>query len=295
MKAKLLLIALIGISTAAAIWLLSQSISIGLPVLDLSASPVQSEVPKPTAQSSADTSTSEVDSENPVGTTEPAEPTKQEAPSEQSQNNHGADTPSEHPQNNDGVDAKQEADTEAETAPPVEEKNWWEYPDEILPVQGDPSDLDVVVNKKYKLPADYVPSDLVTFSGYRLAGRALKPLQNLLQAAKDDGIDLTIVSAYRSYQTQQSTYNYWLQYNGGNQSLTDQVSARPGHSEHQLGTAVDFSTPEIGNVVGEAFNSTTAAKWLAENAEKFGFTLSYPEGKEEETGYAYEGWHYRFR
>ena len=67
-----------------------------------------------------------------------------------------------------------------------------------------------------------------------------------------------------------------------------------GGSEHQLGTVVDFSTGEIADGIGPHFNRTKAAKWLAANARQFGFRMSYPKGKEAETGYMHEGWHWRY-
>jgi D-alanyl-D-alanine carboxypeptidase len=119
-------------------------------------------------------------------------------------------------------------------------------------------------------------------------------LQEMVNAATADGIDLSIRSAYRSYATQQSTYNYWLSVNGGNVGATDQVSARPGHSQHQLGTAIDFSSKEINDGLSGTFASTQASKWLADNAWKYGFVIGYPAGYESITGYMYESWHYRY-
>ncbi len=181
--------------------------------------------------------------------------------------------------------------------------NWWSYPAEILPVQKDPNDLTVVVNKKYRLPSDYVPADLVNLGdtglryGDQKLGRAVivDGLTALATAAKADGIDLAIKSAYRSYQQQQSTYNYWVGQEGGNVDAADKYSARPGHSEHQLGTTIDFTTNECGDCIGSRFTGTKADLWLRENANLYGFYLSYPEGQEHQTGYTYESWHYRYK
>lgn len=82
--------------------------------------------------------------------------------------------------------------------------------------------------------------------------------------------------------------------NGGSIAATDKVSARAGHSQHQLGTAVDFSSSEIADGLGGTFSSTKASKWLANNAWKYGFAISYPQGYESTTGYSYESWHYRY-
>jgi D-alanyl-D-alanine carboxypeptidase len=78
----------------------------------------------------------------------------------------------------------------------------------------------------------------------------------------------------------------------------DDISAKPGHSEHQLGTAVDFSTPYMDDLYGDFFNirfdQTPEGEWLAQQATNYGFTLSYPAWAVEETGYASEPWHYRY-
>lgn len=180
--------------------------------------------------------------------------------------------------------------------------NWWEYPKNIKTTTRDGNDLLVLVNKKYKLPSNYSPSDLiiVSKSGIRVKGslsvrkELINHLKNLNTKAKEENIDLSIISAYRLYSTQVNTYNYWVKYNKGCVSCADKISARPGHSQHQLGTAVDFSSKEIGDRLGSEFNNTKASKWLESNAYKYGFVISYPKGYEKITGYSYESWHYRY-
>lgn len=192
--------------------------------------------------------------------------------------------------------------TEDSLSSDLELTQWWEYPEEIFPATRLGDDLLVLVNKKYQLPSTYVPTDLVDITGIdarvlkslQIRSEVLDPLGDLSSAALEDGIDLSITSAYRSYTTQESTYQYWVDYNGGNVAAADTVSARPGHSQHQLGTAIDFSTNEANDQLGQAFNVTAANTWLEENAWEYGFALSYPEGEEEATGYSYEGWHYRY-
>lgn len=180
--------------------------------------------------------------------------------------------------------------------------DWWNYPEEILTadVSGDP--FYIVVNKKYRLPSDYIPTDLGTipYDKVRTIGtnqlkqQAIDALVDLVAEARKDGIDLSVASAYRSYQKQSEVYNYYLKKYKYNYDYIDKFSARPGHSEHQLATTVDFSTSSIGDRVGDAFNSTDAAKWLINNANRFGFYMSYPEGSELINGYKYESWHYRY-
>ncbi len=180
---------------------------------------------------------------------------------------------------------------------------YYAYPEEILTCTRSGDDLLVLVNKKYKLPSTYSPNDLVPVSnsGIRTTKTGLyvrnimtNDLKAMNNALAQEGIDIAILSAYRSYQTQQATYSYWVSYNGGNTDAADQVSARPGHSQHQLGTAVDFTSSEIGDALGTQFGNTKASNWLKQNAWKYGFVLSFPSGWENETGFNYEPWHYRY-
>jgi len=179
---------------------------------------------------------------------------------------------------------------------------WWKYPSNIKTVKRNGNDLLVHVNKEYKLQSSYAPSDLVKASNsgirngsnYYLRNILIPDLTNLVNAAKADGIDLSIVSGYRSYSTQVSTYNYWVQYNGGDVDAADRISARPGHSQHQLGTVVDFSSKEVSDSIGTRFSTTKASAWLQKNAYKYGFVMSFPYGYEYLTGYSYESWHYRY-
>lgn len=180
--------------------------------------------------------------------------------------------------------------------------NWWEYSKEIYTTKRDGNDLLVLVNKQYKLPSKYAPSDLVKASNsgirrgenYSLRNILIADLTRLITDSKADGIDLSIVSGYRSYQTQVNTYNYWLNKNNNNVALVDTFSARPGHSQHQLGTVIDFSSNEIGDRLGDEFANTNANKWLINNAYKYGFVISFPKGYESITGYKFESWHYRY-
>jgi len=181
-------------------------------------------------------------------------------------------------------------------------KNWWEYPDEIFPTKRNGDDLLVLVNKTYKLPSTYAPKDLVKAStsgirrgeNYYLRNILINDLKRMVTDIKSAGIDISIVSAYRSYQTQVTTYNYWLEKNDNNVAYVDTFSARPGHSQHQLGTAIDFSSSEIGDALGDSFANTKASKWLVNNAYKYGFVISFPKGYEPTTGYKFESWHYRY-
>jgi len=100
---------------------------------------------------------------------------------------------------------------------------------------------------------------------------------------------LFVNSAYRSYGVQEQTFNQWVQSSG--LAYAERTSARAGHSEHQLGTTADVGYP--GHFL-EGFTGTAEATWLAANSWKYGFIISYPNGKEDITGYAYEPWHIRY-
>ena len=180
--------------------------------------------------------------------------------------------------------------------------NWWSYPSNIKETTKSGNDLLVLVNKEYKLPSTYAPTDLVNVgeevirrgSNYLLRSILINDLRDMVDAANGEGIDLSVVSAYRSYNTQVSTYNYWVSYYNGCVDCADKISARAGHSQHQLGTTVDFSSNEVSDKLGSVFKDTNASAWLVSNAYKYGFVISYPLGYESTTGYSYESWHYRY-
>lgn len=152
----------------------------------------------------------------------------------------------------------------------------------------------------HRLPADYVPPDLVNAVtgtpavGVPLAIRALAygDLARLRTAALAAGLRLDIVSAYRSYEQQAQTFDYWTRIAGYDQALN--TSARPGHSEHQLGTAIDFGDGTAAPWVYTDWATTPTGAWLASHAADFGFVMSYPKGRSAVTCYSYEPWHYRY-
>src|SRR5690606_37608630 len=106
------------------------------------------------------------------------------------------------------------------------------------------------------------------------------------------GKEMQIQSAYRSYGVQVNVYNGWVNQLG--QAGADLTSARPGHSEHQTGLAVDISSVPAVCALDQCFADTPEGKWLAAHAHKWGFVLRYPNGKTSVTGYEFEPWHYRY-
>ncbi len=165
----------------------------------------------------------------------------------------------------------------------------------------DPSSIAVLVNKTYGLPEDYEPDDLVKVdipfvyqddSVHSLRQVAADALVEMFAAAKEDGIELAGVSGYRSYAIQKMLYEKYAARDG--QEAADKYSARPGHSEHMTGLAMDVAELSGRCAARNCFADTEEAKWLAEHAHEFGFIIRYPLGKEEITGYQYEPWHLRY-
>lgn len=150
----------------------------------------------------------------------------------------------------------------------------------------------VVVNKQRPLnPKTYVPNDLVTVGGgQQLRKEAATALQELISAAKADGLGISPLSGYRSYNTQVSVYNNEVVTNG--QAVADTQSARPGTSEHQTGLAIDVGGGGCG--IEDCFGDTPSGKWVAANAYKYGFVVRYTTGKQSITGYRAEPWHIRY-
>jgi len=164
----------------------------------------------------------------------------------------------------------------------------------ILQVLSLPEDTLLLVDKGHSLPSDYIPDDLVPLSSYTLSlnrndlslrARIMPDVLAMNEAARQDGISLVFSSCYRSYEYQQGLYERNVRELGKEQA--DRESAKPGTSQHQLGTTVDFGS------ITDAFGSTPAGKWLYKHAWEYGFSLSYPEGYEDITGYRHEIWHYR--
>jgi D-alanyl-D-alanine carboxypeptidase len=152
-----------------------------------------------------------------------------------------------------------------------------------------PSSLWVIVNKKHALPSDYTP-ELVAVAGGQMHSAAATSLTKLLSDALAAGNSLYIISSYRSYSNQQSTYGGWVERDGV--AKADTYSARPGYSEHQTGLAVDLGNGTCDLEI--CFGDTLAGKWLAGNAYKYGFIIRYPSDKTLVTGYQYEPWHLRY-
>jgi D-alanyl-D-alanine carboxypeptidase len=158
-----------------------------------------------------------------------------------------------------------------------------------------------LVDWELRVPASYAPRDLVPVSRAGIAGSGLvrsfviPDLAAMTRAARTAGAPVAVEGAYRSYATQVSTFNTWVEELGYSTAIKG--SARAGHSEHQLGVAIDFKTPGGGapwHIGGYDWATTTAGAWMMKNAWKYGFVLSYPRDKSSQVCYGYEPWHYRY-
>jgi len=175
-----------------------------------------------------------------------------------------------------------------------------EYLDE--PALGDPARdwATLVLDTVFTLPEDFEPDRLVGTrraglnGGFQVSRVMLDDLTAMAAAAKDDDAALAVQSAYRSYAYQVRTFQGWVDQSSEQEAR--RVSARPGHSEHQLGTGVDLRSADDATPPWalDDFATTRAGAWLADHAWEHGFVMSYPKGKRGETCYAYEPWHYRY-
>lgn len=153
----------------------------------------------------------------------------------------------------------------------------------------------VLVNKYNYLDKDYVPKNLekistvYALSNMKLVENAKEAYEEMAKDASKSKLKLVILSSYRSYDYQVDLYNRYAKKDG--KEKADTYSGRPGFSEHQTGLAFDIYN---GKTTYTKFESTKEFDWMQENAYKYGFILRFPKGKELETGYQYESWHYRY-
>lgn len=152
----------------------------------------------------------------------------------------------------------------------------------------------IITNKYYKLSKDYEPNDLVNINNAYTAGKSRTirkkvntEFEKMAKTMISQGMTVNVISAYRSYSTQNQLYNNYAARDG--KKKADTYSARPGHSEHQTGLALD-----LNSISNNSFVYTKEYKWLKDNAHKYGFILRYPSDKVYITGYMFESWHYRY-
>ncbi len=155
------------------------------------------------------------------------------------------------------------------------------------------------VDRRNSVPLDYIPSDLIrlprtvrTVGVMCLSREPAEKLDELFAEAKKSGHELAVFSAYRSANTQKLLTAHYLK-TLGKGGLAGVAEA--GHSEHQLGTTVDLTGKSIKYTgPNSKFGIAKEGAWLAQNSYKYGYIISYPAGKQSETGYIYEPWHFRY-
>ncbi|MBB6031294.1 D-alanyl-D-alanine carboxypeptidase [Borreliella spielmanii] len=178
------------------------------------------------------------------------------------------------------------------------EKNPIQFLKEIKPlVDAEKNNLLTLINKKIAIPENYKVLDLVNINDFkdlqnlgtktlRVRQILIKDLIQLIKDAKRNGIEIKIKSAYRTQEYQKFLFDYNVKTYG--KKVAEMQSAIPGHSQHHMGTAIDFIN------LDDNLLNTKEGKWLYENSLKYGFSLSYPKGYEIETGYKAEPWHYLY-
>lgn len=173
--------------------------------------------------------------------------------------------------------------------------------DRDVPAEAASDVVLTVLDRTHMLPSGYAPSDLVAASAAGYAGTQGSKLvrsvivDDLAAVRRDStaaGLSIQLQSTYRSHASQVSTFNHWVSVYGMARALLR--SARPGHSEHQLGTTIDFTSPGWGGRFGNWANETREGAWLAANGWRYGFVMSYPLGTQATTCFSYEPWHYRW-
>ncbi|MBP6912249.1 MAG: M15 family metallopeptidase [Candidatus Pacebacteria bacterium] len=155
------------------------------------------------------------------------------------------------------------------------------------------------MNKTFSLDTHYVPEELVQIPNDRVKNngficvtkQTFTAMQNMFDEAKEEGYILYSTSGFRSGKTQESLFAYYVNSLGLNEA--ERRSARPGHSEHQLGTTIDITGGASG-ATSHNFGETVEGMWLSEHAHEYGFVMSYEKDKEVITGYMYEPWHFRY-
>ena len=183
--------------------------------------------------------------------------------------------------------------------PPVAGPPACAYDDHLTPRSGYGDWPISLLDTIFHLPAGYAPADLVDTSaagvngGYLVRSLVVADLRALAADANANGTPIQIVSAYRSYEQQAATFQHWVEVGGYERAL--RTSARPGHSEHQLGTVLDLTSAGGASPWEYAdWGSTPAGGWMAANAWRYGFVMSYPPGSFAASCYDYEPWHFRY-
>ncbi len=161
------------------------------------------------------------------------------------------------------------------------------YDDDYVEYVDENTDKPLLINKFHRVSDDYEPEELVTIEGkYVATQETTDAYQRLTRDLQSQGMKIYIVSSYRSTKYQKKLYNGYLKKDS--KSKVDTYSSRPGYSEHHTGRALDISQVS-GNL--DMFEGSDEAKWVYENAYKYGFIVRYMEDQIDVTGYIFEPWH----
>ncbi|HEX5946585.1 MAG TPA: M15 family metallopeptidase [Acidimicrobiales bacterium] len=172
-----------------------------------------------------------------------------------------------------------------------------EVGDELITTDPTTEWATTVIDTGRRLPEDYRPPDLVdaTEAGFESRDQVrtivIEDLTALRTAAEANGTPIVVISGYRSFSYQANLFFQRASQIGAEAAALH--TAHPGHSEHQLGTAIDVLDPGVGELT-TAFGDTPAGRWIADHAHEYGFVVSYPEGARDSTCYEYEPWHLRY-
>jgi D-alanyl-D-alanine carboxypeptidase len=154
-----------------------------------------------------------------------------------------------------------------------------------------------ILDTAYRLPTGYQPPDLVPLgeAGFdedlQIRSLVVADLSAMRLAAADADVPIAVVAAYRSFTLQADLFDRRTEHLG--YAVAIAKTAQPGHSEHQLGTTLDFKT-QGAKSVSVTWGGTPTGLWMAANAYRFGFVMSYPDGATARTCYGYEPWHFRY-
>ena len=179
-----------------------------------------------------------------------------------------------------------------------------ESSENIMPAGGEDFQSDdwrlLLINPSHPLPENYTVDLMEIQGGYQVDSRIADAFNQMEAAADADGVDLLVCSAYRSHEKQTANFENNVQElmdQGYSESEAREITATsiavPGTSEHETGLAIDIVTPSY-QMLDDGYADTAAAKWLKNNAYKFGFILRYPKDKEDITKIIFEPWHYRY-
>jgi len=167
--------------------------------------------------------------------------------------------------------------------------------------EAEDAGLLILVNKQHSIDKNYKPDDLKEIKSYApgrdpstryMRAEAADAFENMVDKAAEEGVELKMTTAYRSYGFQKLLFDNYVKKEG--EEAANKYSAKPGESEHQTGLAADVSSPSVDFQLSNEYGETTEGKWLAHHAHEFGFIIRFPKGKEDITGYQYEPWHIRY-